>query len=277
MAKYTTELGTLIKQGFNPGLMDYPIFDEAYRETLNQKIINHFRYCELGSETPGRFKHYLNSMMDEIMPYYNKLYRTELLEFNPLYNVDYTETSKKTTAGESDTTTERNANTTNDNTQTRNLTDLLNADGTRNNTQTINTSVDNENTENLFMVKSDTPGGLISVGDIKTSTWASEAKQEENTRGDITLNTGTVADDEDTTMDETRTATGTLIDDGSGTLAETGAVGTVINNVDDYIKTVQGNIGGKNFSEMIQDFRSTILNIDMKIIKDLKILFMGVY
>lgn len=261
MAKYTTELGTLIKQGFDPGLMNYPIFDETYRETLNQKIINHFRYCELGSETPGRFKHYLNSLMDEIMPYYNKLYRTELLEFNPLYNVDYTETSKKTTAGESDSTIE--------NTQTRNLTDVINADGTRNNTQTINTSVDNENTENLFMVKSDTPGGLISVGDIKSSTWASEAKQEENTRGDITLNTGTVADDEETTNDETRTATGTI--------AQAGVSGTVINNVDDYIKTVQGNIGGKNFSEMIQDFRSTLLNIDMKIIKDLKILFMGVY
>lgn len=241
MAKYTTELGTLIKMGFEPGLNDYPIFDEAYRDVLNSKIINHFRYCEIGSETPGRFNHYLKSTMAEIMPYYNKLYRSELLDFNPLYDVDYTETSKKTTAGESDTTTNRTAT------------------GTNDNTQTLDTSTDNNQTEDLFTVGSDTPGGLISVGDIKSNTWASNANKSENIRENITTNTGTVTDD------------------GETTLTETGGIGVTVNNVDDYIKTVQGKTGGKNYSEMLLDFRATLLNIDMQIIKDLKILFMGVY
>ena len=33
------------------GLADYPIFDEAYRQTLNDKIIRHYWVYEIGSET----------------------------------------------------------------------------------------------------------------------------------------------------------------------------------------------------------------------------------
>lgn len=277
MAKYTTEVRSLHRQGFDFGLKDYPIFDPAYREVLNNKILAHYRYCEIGSETPGRFKHHLNTLMDEIMPYYNKLYRSELIEFNPLYNVDYTETGTKTTTGKNDATINRNMAATNDNTERRNLTDTLHSADNRTNTQTINTNTTNVEADDLLTVESDTPGGLLSIGDIKTNTWASKANKQDNTRNNTTENTGTVGDVERTSSDESRTNTGTVVNDGESTLNEEGNTKTTINNLDDYVKRVVGNTGGKNYAEMLLDFRATFLNIDLMIIKDLKQLFMGVY
>lgn len=67
---------------------DFPIFDEQYRSTLETKIVNHYYTREIGYETLGRFKLALKTKLNEIMPYYNKLYESELLEFNPLYTHD---------------------------------------------------------------------------------------------------------------------------------------------------------------------------------------------
>ena len=69
---------------------NYPIFDENYRPLLEKKILKHFYTREIGQETYGLWKLKLNTKMNEIMPYYNKLYNSELLEFNPLYDVDLT-------------------------------------------------------------------------------------------------------------------------------------------------------------------------------------------
>lgn len=69
---------------------DYPIFDESYRAVLEKKILKHYYTREIGAETVGLWKLWLNNKMNEIMPYYNQLYRSQLLEFNPLYDVDYT-------------------------------------------------------------------------------------------------------------------------------------------------------------------------------------------
>lgn len=71
------------------GLSDYPIFDEAHRDVLNSKIYRRYWYREIGFETWGQFRWYLRAKMHEIMPYYNQLYESELLEIvNPLYNKD---------------------------------------------------------------------------------------------------------------------------------------------------------------------------------------------
>lgn len=69
---------------------DYPIFDDAYKEVLETKILKHFYTREIGLETYGLWKLKLNDKLNLIMPYYNKLYESELLEFNPLYDVNYT-------------------------------------------------------------------------------------------------------------------------------------------------------------------------------------------
>ena len=66
----------------------YPIFDENYRETLDAKILKHYYTREICEETVGLWKLRLNNRMNEIMPFYNKLYSSELLKFNPFYDVE---------------------------------------------------------------------------------------------------------------------------------------------------------------------------------------------
>lgn len=96
MSKYTTELRWIVEQTLNDagkqltednwsyaykalGLDDYPLFDEGYRETLNNKIIRHYYTREIGAETAGRFRMFVRDAMHLIMPYYNQLYESEIL------------------------------------------------------------------------------------------------------------------------------------------------------------------------------------------------------
>lgn len=82
MAVYTIELDTLIKSGYDIGLTDYPLpsylttDDEkaSFRDALNKKIIAHYRFNEICCIPPDRFKHFLNTTMNEIMPVKNLLY-----------------------------------------------------------------------------------------------------------------------------------------------------------------------------------------------------------
>lgn len=67
---------------------EYPIFDENYRAALESKILLHYYTQEIGMETVGLWKLRLQAKMNEIMPYYNQLYKSELLTFNPLVDVD---------------------------------------------------------------------------------------------------------------------------------------------------------------------------------------------
>ena len=78
---------------------DFPIFDESYRAVLENKILKHYYTREIGAETIGLWKMWLNTRMNEIMPYYNKMYESELIKFNPLYDVDLTTDYKKTDDG----------------------------------------------------------------------------------------------------------------------------------------------------------------------------------
>lgn len=84
MANYTIELGELVKRQYPLDLYRYPIFSEEHRQELNQKIIEHFWFREIGLETPDRFNFFLGRTMNEIMPYYNKLYMSELIKFDPI-------------------------------------------------------------------------------------------------------------------------------------------------------------------------------------------------
>lgn len=107
MAKYTTEIRSIcehyagltestgfedvdeiIEKSRNKIFQNYPIFNESHRAELEHKILKHYYMREIGFETVGLFKLFLNERMAEIMPYYNKLYESETFEFDPLKNVD---------------------------------------------------------------------------------------------------------------------------------------------------------------------------------------------
>lgn len=63
---------------------NYPIFDENYKEVLETKILKHYYTREIGEETVGLWQLRLNTRLNEIMPYYNKLYQSEMIEFDPM-------------------------------------------------------------------------------------------------------------------------------------------------------------------------------------------------
>lgn len=69
---------------------DIPFFDNEYGIKLEKKILRHYYTREIGFETVGLWKLQLNTTMKEIIPYYNKLYKTEMYKYDPLSDFDYT-------------------------------------------------------------------------------------------------------------------------------------------------------------------------------------------
>jgi len=70
------------------GLDVYPIFDEAYRASLNEKIIVHYNEQEIGHETVSMFRYAMSRKMNEIMPLFNQHYKASQIEIDPLKTVD---------------------------------------------------------------------------------------------------------------------------------------------------------------------------------------------
>ena len=162
MAHYTITIQTLINNNFDFQLDKYPIFDENYRETLNNKILNHYFDAEIGFETAPLFRHYLLAKLNEIMPLYNIMYekQKDLLE-NIFGNVNLTETFE----GE-------NSNNSN----------------VSNNSQSNSTG--NSNMKNLFQ---DTPQGELNTTSINNQKWATNLSlNENNTNGSITDNSTSI-------------------------------------------------------------------------------------
>jgi len=97
MSKYTISIKNLMKNNFDFGLTDYPIFDESYRDILNNNILYYYYEDEIGLETPELFKIYLNRTLNRIMPYYNNLYLAQknILDTGLFNNVNYSETSNR--------------------------------------------------------------------------------------------------------------------------------------------------------------------------------------
>lgn len=108
MPTATIELFRVIELAPNNdiGLNDYPIFDPAYRETLNKKIIDRYHSREIGHETIGRFVFAMRRKMNEIMPLYNDLYRSTRIQFDPLVTMDI----RTISTGESVTDAEASSN-----------------------------------------------------------------------------------------------------------------------------------------------------------------------
>ena len=286
MATYTTELRALIENGFDIGLTSYPIFDETYRPSLNAKIIEHYFFREIGFETSELFKRVINRTMCEIMPYYNQLYKSQLIEFDPMRNFDKTEEHKRGTntntkfdgwANDSET---ENGKTINSGRQTgkTNTATTDTAHGTNVTTGTI-TTVNND-----INVNSDTPQGMLSIGDIKNNTFASSAKMQDGTTRVIYDENGknfTVTTD---STDSANGVTDTLQQTENTTTVENsrtaeGKSGTnTAQSQDEWITAhFYGKSEGVSYSEMLLKFRETFLNIDMLIINELETCFMQIF
>lgn len=101
MSKYTITIRMLQKNNFDFQMTSYPIFDESYRNTLNNNILNYYYESEIGFETAPLFRKILNDRLTLIMPKYNELYRAQakLIQDGILGNVNLTETMDRDTTG----------------------------------------------------------------------------------------------------------------------------------------------------------------------------------
>ena len=231
MAKYTFELRELFEPiKFNPPLYtrgdiegwfkDYELEDYLTgeqisvimkaniwsKEKLARKIVDHYYMRESGLETIGLFKHYAKVKMQELMEENLPLIYSASIQYDPLVNVDYTETFNRT----ADNTGESNSS--------------------------------SSNLSSGLVVGSNTPQGQISKTGILQGDYASSTSANEN-EANIT--------DKTTTEGNTK---------------------------ENYTKNVKGNSGvSATAQKMIEQYRENIIAIDKKIIKELNILFMGLY
>lgn len=242
---------------------DFPIFDEKYRSVLETKILRHYYTREIAHETVGLWKLKLCTKLNEIMPYYNQLYKSELISFNPMYDVDLTRQRKVDSSGTRDTSTRSNTDT--------------DTSGSGNRTSDISLKNDTTNTDNSTTTESgnkkqmysDTPQGTIT--DLEAGKYLTNATIDNNTNTDTTIGNGTGTQTGSTnTKEETETNTTSSTDSSSTS-------NTDITNLENYIETVKGKQGTQSYTSLLKEFRDTFLNIDMMIIEDLSELFFGLW
>lgn len=258
---------------------NFPIFDESYRSVLETKILRHYYTREIGLETAGLWKLKLNTKLNEIMPYYNKLYKSELIKFNPLYDVDLTRERKIEGKGTKDTENSENRSGNNNTETTQNNDSTVKETGSDNGTTTGTANgTQNQNTNgNGTNMYSDTPQGAIT--DLQAGRYLTNATI------DSATNTFTGATSDTTTQTTENTNNSTV--DSSGSVDSTtesdfnskidGFSNTTLSNTEDYLERVIGSNGGESFSKRLNDYRSTFINIDMMVINELEDLFFGLW
>lgn len=262
MSKYTTELRFICESilnldesaGYNSveniinnsidKIFDFnfPLFDTAYKIPLCRKILYHFYTREIGQETYGLWKLKLQTKLNEIMPYYNQLYKSELLEFNPLYDVDIT--------------TEHSLKKNQDETKKDVYNDTVDT-SKQDNTQ-LDVSKNVDKTSSTLTKDLDTPqGGIQSINDnyLTNVNDSKTVDNEDNTEKNVTKYTS----DEQASKNSTNNYTAN------------------INSLDEYIEHIKGKSQGENYSNMLLKFRETFLNIDLMVIEELEELFIQLW
>lgn len=245
MGKYCFELNEVILMGYDLGLKTYPIFNEKYRQILNDKIKTHYFFREIGFKQPDKFIFFLNMKMSEIMPYYNQLYNSELkmLNINP-FDTIFIESNEKATStknqdkngsidygknvdnnftknitGNTHTTDNSSDENKGTHTTTKKGTDTTKEKTTYNTTdkkigivkeQGDNTSSENQTYYDLPNA-SEIDGSLV-LKSPTTYTNNTTSNQNNNTTGEETTNTKTGTDETDTTITHDTTDTAKIDD-----------------------------------------------------------------
>ena len=276
MSKYTMELRELFEPiRYNPPLFsrevvegwfkDYELSDYLTAEQiavvesgtwskdkLAKKIVDHYYMREIGYETIGLFIHEISDEMNELMEEYLPLIYSSSIAYDPLVNVDVTETFGRTMDG-----------------------------GTSG-------SSSSSSSGSSLGIYSDTPQGGISG--LESNTYLTNATKNSKTNShndsDTTTYNTTTTDNgstSNTNTFESDTSTATT-DSGANntdrtlnsTYSRTNERNTTAGTTEDYIHNVVGN-NGMNNSESLMKFRETFLNIDRQIINEFSDLFFGLW
>lgn len=265
----------------------YPIFDESYRSHLESLICLHYYRREIGFETVGLFKMYLERTMKEIMPFYNQLYKSQLLEFNPFYDVDITRDHVNKHNGEETSKSDSSANSSGTNSDSSTNVDKIvdnSTEGTSSRDESESSAKNSTNSSSNSENKqkySDTPQGSIKdleKGKYLTNATINSAVVNDNssaTSSDkaTTTRTSNIGKEQTTNRDSSTTTNGTTTNN-TNTETTNNSNNT---SIDDYLEHVKGKQGGASYASLLKEYRETFLNIDMEVIGKLNTLFMLIW
>ena len=308
MSKYTTEVRYICEEaagidtsvGYGdvsrvvemaiPKIFDSSLVfhDEETKARLLPKILIHYYQREIGFETVGLWKLKLNQKLREILPYYNQLYASEELQYNPLQNVSNTHTHRGTLT--KDYTETRDLQTVDDGSSSfdRNEDAILRHEkvttrGNDTNTHAIDSPLDHWN---MF---SDTPqggidgvqlaGGAGSAGTLADNAYLTNATHitESPAATHDTLQHGNITEVYNPSGDKSDHVDADGWEKTDNTNTQTGTIRNAGGDIDNYDKTESGKIGVMTYQEMQMKWRESFLNIDMQIIEELGDLFMKVW
>lgn len=261
----------------------YPIYNEEHRSELEKKILKHYYTREIGAETVGLWKLWLNDKMNLIMPKYNKLYALEESAVGKeLYNIDVyfdgLKASQIIDALES-VTTGSYTNTTDDD-LVQSVIDVLdhNREGSYSDTRTDNLA-NSANSQKKIRF-SDTPQGSITYadadsGDVYLTTYQREDETASGTNTGTQTTAGTNSDDIDSTNTQTTNSERDITVANTHTDTTNDSKNTDIS--EDTDNHEYGYRGSKTFSELLADYANNVLNIDLMIIEELQDLFLKIW
>lgn len=307
MSKYTTEVRYICEKANNldesKGWVDvdtiienaipkifsfsFPIFDDAYRNVLCTKILRHYYTREIGFETVGLWKLKLQTKLNEIMPYYNQLYNSELIKFNPLYDTDLqttnlgnkdSETNKQESrTGNAVASNQKAGSNTTDSTST-NISNAESSDSAEAERNANAAATDNNLRYDLY---SDTPQGGLSGVDAETYLTNARKITDANNKTSTDISNDKTASQSisDSSSFAQDNAKNDFSETGSETRTNTeNATGKdTFTSTENYLIHVVGKQSGQSFSKMLQEFRDTFLNIDMEVIENLSELFINLW
>lgn len=258
----------------------YPFFDEAYRSIFETNFIRTFYMKEIGFETEGLFKFQLETWLNVNMPYFNKLFESELFEYDPLTNSKMNVTHKKVT----DTLENEEALRANQQKQTGTsqsdgtMSGTGKSTGTENqsgNTTTLKTDDDfnrelesNNPDSRLAITAYDGEGVIQYASNIKEKNTNNISNGSSNQHSNAS---STVDNENENKSHEEAQMSNTT----NGTQNE--QVDKTINNVEDFIQERIGKIGVQSYPELIEKYRRSLLRIENDIFREMKQLFMMIY
>lgn len=239
---------------------EFPIFDENYRPVLCQKILKHYYTREIGEETFGLWQLRLNTRLNEIMPFYNQLYK--MMGDDEINLFDDTNL-KKTGNREENVDKDGNANTNTNTTKNGSTTNNYEEGTTNKGTDNISKQGNNVS-RNLY---SDTPQNQLSG--VENQNYLTDARKitdniDESTNENYDGMTHTQGEGRSTNIDQTNGNENNVYKEDINTTAQ-------------YLEHIFGKSGGASYLELMLKYRDSMINIDMMIIESLGDLFINLW
>lgn len=247
---------------------EYPFFSESYRDKFEENFIKNFYTREIGFETENLFKLKLDTWLNINMNYYNKLFESECLKFNPLHNTEINTTyNKKNDRKQSDKR---------DHDRTDNRMTDVNSNTTGKTTGESESTASGSTTHDNFNrnIESDTPQNRLELttrngeGVIE---YASKIDEQKQLNESDSQSKGNTKSTDNSTVDSTSKAS----DDYNMKFSD--LLDSKAETIEDYVQRQTGKIGSQSFSKMLQEYRSTFIRVERMIFEEMEQLFMGVY